>query len=330
MLGDTMIRILIIDGKKEDRDLVIGAVKKALGDIDHEITERSDGFPGLTSYREAKSEGKPFDLVITDFFMDYGGEHVLNGIRLVNNDNETPVVICSRVPDDFVFDHLAKAVESKGATAAINKYDLADESYEPQVPDALLIVLDDLAQKHEGRSILEEETGPKKPKEKIIVVGFGEKSNSVAGEVTADGRMIIQATGPGDAFGGLAFWAEDNILCDLVIFILPEILVKIDRDTSVSNAISDMRKFDPAAKILVLAEDTDIRAPFENLGARVISIGRIGTLKSVVDSLLGSQAGGNRASGELGARSYMADLRRNCGFPLPRHQYNNAPRQIKI
>ncbi len=327
-----MIRILLIDDKKEDRDLVIGAIKKALGGIDHDILECSDSLPGLGFYRDAKASGKSFDLVISDIRMDYGGEQVLNGIRLVNNDNETPIIICSRAYDKVDFEHLSKIAESRGATATINKLDLCDESYKPKVPDALLIVLDDLAQKHGERSILGEETAPK---EKIIVVGVGEKSNLVANEVTADGRIIVQATGPGDASNGFAYWAENNTSCDLVIFILPEILVKIDRNTSVLNAINEMQKFDPKIKILVLAEDVDRWAPFEDLGAKVISIEQLGLLKSAVNTLLSSQAGGSetRTLGKPGRRSYMADLRRNCGLlglSVPRHQRFNAPRQIKI
>ncbi len=109
-----MVRILLIDDDKEERDATRKILEEALKGIEHEIVEAADGRAGLVEFKKGN-----FTLVITDFKMgEMDGLEVVAAIR--EKDKVTPVVVFTGMMDREFGEFKDKA-KKVGATEVFNK-----------------------------------------------------------------------------------------------------------------------------------------------------------------------------------------------------------------
>ena len=93
------LRLLIVD----DDPLLIESLRNTLEADGHDVTAADGGQPGIDAFRKALAQGRPFDLVVTDFGMPYvDGRQVIEAIRAASP--KTPIVLLTgwgqRVEDD--------------------------------------------------------------------------------------------------------------------------------------------------------------------------------------------------------------------------------------
>lgn len=84
------LNILVIDDESAMRDLL----RRLLEREGHSVVVANDGLEGISTFKRALSQDKPFDLVITDFGMpQMNGGQVAKAIKSLSP--STPVILIS-------------------------------------------------------------------------------------------------------------------------------------------------------------------------------------------------------------------------------------------
>jgi CheY-like chemotaxis protein len=89
-------RVLVVDDEPD----VLRILKRALANYGYEIDTVADGRVALEHVALARMVNRPFDVIVTDLHMPYGGLDVLRALRRRND--AIPVIFMTGSPQDSV------------------------------------------------------------------------------------------------------------------------------------------------------------------------------------------------------------------------------------